>query len=630
MEPMSGQPPGTGSDPFGYPQTSANRASSDRDALIRQAGTSAEAREALFDLDHPLGAATERLWANEAELARLKGDLDAHAEVFPGIQLGHETVRSYQAKLQSALRRQGEIQVALQAVWQRQAELRAAFESASAASLPLRPGQPDHDMVKGEVVRILEAAEESAAQIVGLACKAAEQRMVEAIRRLANAQRSAAQFEQQARAAEQRMEEAQRSAGQIVERASVLAEERIAAADRRMAEAENLLAEAERRWRELRASITSFATWKDSVGPFLGDFHDRVEEIRARIEEIPARLRSAFSPLAQATASTDEGIAQLQRQWTPPPIPGPTTWLAQEGSRQPKGASAREGLLTKRTVSDPPATGARAARAPVEQPAQTESQDNSAEDLRRGLLGGGVAGIVSHPMDNVLWRIGLLCDGDPQSQFGLSGLTGFSRAEVLAMVARASGFQPDPNDRWGPVRVDPERVLRACEAVGDRLALACDRDERIVLATGHPTGLMQLYTKVGRELVRRGVSLLRPADGVSWREGGRHREIRYVHGVAVLTDRASALHTHSAEPMERMLEEVRPDLVFADHGWAGAAIEAGIETVSIADVNDPALIVARELGRTEVVIVMDDNVRPDAYWPCFQAITARLPEQATI
>jgi len=77
-------------------------------------------------------------------------------------------------------------------------------------------------------------------------------------------------------------------------------------------------------------------------------------------------------------------------------------------------------------------------------------------------------------------------------------------------------------------------------------------------------------------------------------------------------------------PVLRMLEEVRPDVVFADHGFAGAAIEAGIDTVSIADVNDPALILAKAQGRTDVVIVMDDNVEPDAYWPCFQAIASQF------
>ena len=41
--------------------------------------------------------------------------------------------------------------------------------------------------------------------------------------------------------------------------------------------------------------------------------------------------------------------------------------------------------------------------------------------------------------------------------------------------------------------------------------------------------------------------------------------------------------------------------------------------------NDPALLVAKALGRTETVVVMDDNVQPEAYWPCFQAIVGRLP-----
>jgi len=91
------------------------------------------------------------------------------------------------------------------------------------------------------------------------------------------------------------------------------------------------------------------------------------------------------------------------------------------------------------------------------------------------------------------------------------------------------------------------------------------------------------------------------------------------------TDGERPMHTHSGAPMARMLLERRPDLVLADHGFAGMAIEQGIETISVADVNDPALLVAKEQARTEIVIVMDDNVRPEAYWPCFQEIVARLP-----
>jgi hypothetical protein len=246
------------------------------------------------------------------------------------------------------------------------------------------------------------------------------------------------------------------------------------------------------------------------------------------------------------------------------------------------------------------------------------------EVLLDALIEGGMAGVATHPMDNVLWKIGLLCDGDPTSQFGMTGVDSLSRSEVLQLVAEASGFEPDPRVRMGPVRVRAERILEECEAVGERLALACARGERMILATGHPTGLILLYAELGRLLSNRGVTLLRPREGFSWDEGRHHRQIRYFHGVAVLTDRASSLHTHSGDPMRRMLEEVRPDLVFADHGFAGSAIEAGIETLSIADVNDPALLVARAQERTDTVVVMDDNVQPEDYWPCFQAIAARI------
>jgi hypothetical protein len=237
---------------------------------------------------------------------------------------------------------------------------------------------------------------------------------------------------------------------------------------------------------------------------------------------------------------------------------------------------------------------------------------------------------VSHPLDNVLRHIQQLVDGDPDKQFGLSGLAGaLPPGRILDLVGAEAGFEPDHTATHGPVPVDPDHVLDGCEAVGDRLAAACARGETVVLATGHPVGLAHLYAEVGRELARRGARPLRLADGVKWREEGRHHwwQIRYLGHVAVLTDKASARHTHSGEPMRRMLADRVPDVVFADHGFAGTAIEHAVDTVSIADVNDPALIVARAQGRAGAVIVMDDNVQPDTYWPCFQAIVSRLPSR---
>ena len=250
------------------------------------------------------------------------------------------------------------------------------------------------------------------------------------------------------------------------------------------------------------------------------------------------------------------------------------------------------------------------------------------EELLEGLLAGAVAGPeLSHPLDNVLRNIRLLHEGDPDKQFGMTGLQTLDPDRILDLVGRATGFEPDLTATTGPVPVDPEHVLVACAEAGDRFAEAIRRRERVIVATGHPVGLAHLYIEVGRLLRSGGATILEPADGATWHDADRPHpwQIRYLDGVAMLTDEASARHTHGGDAMDRMLDDLTPDLVFADHGFAGAAIEHGVDTVSIADVNDPALLVAQAQGRTRTVIVMDDNVAPQAYWPCFQAIAARLP-----
>jgi hypothetical protein len=252
---------------------------------------------------------------------------------------------------------------------------------------------------------------------------------------------------------------------------------------------------------------------------------------------------------------------------------------------------------------------------------------HSREELERGLLEGAVAGVVSHPLDNVHEKVRLLLDGDRDKLFGLSGLPdALTFGDVLDLIAGASAAPIDHAAGFGPVRVAPKAVLDACEAMGDRLAAAAGRDATVVIATGHPGGLDLLYRAIGELLVDAGATVLRPAEGASVTDPvwGRRWTLRYFGGVAMVTDRERPRHTHSPAAMERMLAEGSPDLVLADHGFAGAAIESGVPTVSVADVNDPALLIAKAQGRTDVVVVMDDNVAPDAYWPCFQSVASRF------
>ena len=246
-------------------------------------------------------------------------------------------------------------------------------------------------------------------------------------------------------------------------------------------------------------------------------------------------------------------------------------------------------------------------------------------ELERALLAGGVAGTATHPIDNVRGNIEKLLDHDHDKEFGLTRLQeGMTLDRVLGLVERAAGSPIDRDARSGPVEIRARPIVDDSVAAGQRLARASENGETIVFATGHPTGLVYLYHELASELARRGASILVLGRGVRWREPGLDHDwfIEHHDGVAMLSDGRAPRHTHKPDAMERMLAEGRPDLVFADHGFAGAAIEAGVETISIADVNDTALLVAKEQGRTQHVLVFDDHVDPNAYWPVFLALTA--------
>ncbi|MEX0984965.1 MAG: phosphatase [Actinomycetota bacterium] len=248
-----------------------------------------------------------------------------------------------------------------------------------------------------------------------------------------------------------------------------------------------------------------------------------------------------------------------------------------------------------------------------------------AAELEHALLRGRVAGPATHPLDNVRGNAQMLLDRDPDKEFGLQGLQeGMDLDAVLGLVERAAGAPIDREARSGAVLIEPAAILEACAAAAPRLALARERGERVVLATGHPTGLAHLYLGLARWLAEGGADVRTPGRGARWRDERLVHDwvVEGYEGVVMLTDTSEPRHTHWPYAMHRVLHDERPDLVFADHGFAGAAIEAGVETISIADVNDPALLVAQAHGRTEHVLVFDDHVAPQDYWPVFVALTS--------
>lgn len=237
-----------------------------------------------------------------------------------------------------------------------------------------------------------------------------------------------------------------------------------------------------------------------------------------------------------------------------------------------------------------------------------------------------IAGDVATPRHNNLRHFRKMAEGEPYYQFGLD-LGEWTYEQTIEAMARLAGTSPDPGHFYGEDTIDPDLTLDALEAMAGHIGRAARAKQNVLLATGHPGALLDpLYVPVARALREAGCTVLTPAEGwsylsdESW-EGRQRRVIRYTEGVAALEFGGVFQHTHHAAPMERMLANLAdesghwPDLVIADHGWAGAAGEAGVSTVGFADCNDPALFAGHIVGKIEVCVPLDDNVLLAHYIP---------------
>ena len=246
--------------------------------------------------------------------------------------------------------------------------------------------------------------------------------------------------------------------------------------------------------------------------------------------------------------------------------------------------------------------------------------------LRDHLLDTLVAGPTKTTRANAVRNAELLAAGDPDKMLGFS-YEGLDPQEVMDAVAALCGCSPDLTERDGPGYINPERTIDELEAMAGRLAEAAARGERVLLCTGHPTGPLPLYMAVSRALADAGCKILTPREAEKLTTDARGRRLRvlYLEGVGVVSDGARLLHTHSGDPMTALLEAGEPpDLVMADHGFAGAAIEHGLEVIGFNDVNDPALAVAKARGKIEILVPLDDNVPPRLYDPLAEVLVRAI------
>jgi hypothetical protein len=222
-----------------------------------------------------------------------------------------------------------------------------------------------------------------------------------------------------------------------------------------------------------------------------------------------------------------------------------------------------------------------------------------------------IAGDVATPRENNLSHYRKLANGDRHYWLGLElGDRWTDEQDVLAVMAERVGVNDDAEHRHGQDTIDPELTVAALERMAARLRKAADGGQRVLFATGHPGGLLDVHRATADALRTAGCEIVVIPEGLQTDEG----YVMQFADVAVLEHGATLWHTHSGEPMKAILRGLEregrplPDLVVADHGWAGYAGQHGVDSMGYADCNDPALFLAEAEGTVQVVVPLDDHV----------------------
>lgn len=267
-------------------------------------------------------------------------------------------------------------------------------------------------------------------------------------------------------------------------------------------------------------------------------------------------------------------------------------------------------------------------------PARLTTARWSPQALRDYLVANAIAGTVATPRQDSLAKYQRMAGRDPECMFGLTFARDWTPADVLAEMSRRCGVSPDPAVRQGPDFIDPELTVDRLRAMAARLGEVAATRGTLLMGTGHPAGLLAIHAPLSRRLRAVGCRVLTPAAGWHGKPGfdgdAEYGELRYIDRVAVVSRHAGLAHTHAPRAMQAMLAALRdsgepmPDLVVADHGFAGAAGAAGLPVVGFADCNDPALFAGEAEGSIDVAVPLDDNVQPDLYEP----VTAFLVAEA--
>jgi hypothetical protein len=244
-----------------------------------------------------------------------------------------------------------------------------------------------------------------------------------------------------------------------------------------------------------------------------------------------------------------------------------------------------------------------------ERPTRDDRERDHGRGLRAELKHQHVAGRSTRfGREEVVGLMRRVVQGAPPALLGLSPSPGLALEHVEAAVDAVYGWEGD-----GPrARIGPGRTVDGFTAAAARVLEVARSGARITFATARPASLLPVYRRLAARAGAEGAVVLDCGETPGFGPSGRR--VRWVDHVAVLTDGAALLAEAPAEATDEWLFTLpRPDLVVADHTYAGVASASGLEVIAFADLDAVAFAVAAWQGRAIRVVPLDDRRPPDAY-----------------
>lgn len=258
---------------------------------------------------------------------------------------------------------------------------------------------------------------------------------------------------------------------------------------------------------------------------------------------------------------------------------------------------------------------------------RTAPAEQTEPELARALESARITGDVGTPREGNLSHIQRFLDQETHFHFGVPLTRDWDYDSVFDLMVDRVGISADRAHTAGQDTISTERCIAASARFAGVLGEVARGGGRILFGSGHPAGMVPVHQAFARAAEAAGAEVVRATGPITVDTDGG--DVRHLGGVWVWHQHGGVPHTHSPEPVAHLLAELArrgeapPDLVVADHGWAGYAGGQGLRAIGFADCNDPALFVAEAQAQVEVAVPLDDDIEPQLYLPLIEFMLRR-------